>query len=79
MSRRRRAAAPRLAAAPPPAATGTPAAPACADPTSGPLPVCPVCGCRGRLVWIHGEGRCAGCGVVLDTCCSGAPLDGGGA
>ncbi|MCL6609088.1 MAG: hypothetical protein K6T74_13455 [Geminicoccaceae bacterium] len=54
------------------------AVPACSlgDPTTGPQPVCPVCGHRGPLVWIHGEGRCGRCGTVLDTCCSGAPLDG---
>ncbi len=52
--------------------------PACpiGDPTVGPEPICPVCGFRGPLTWIHGEGRCARCGAVLDTCCSGAPLDG---
>ncbi|MCX8100989.1 MAG: transposase [Geminicoccaceae bacterium] len=47
------------------------------EPSCPSLSICPVCGCRGRLVWIHGEGRCPACGTVLDFCCAGAPLDGG--
>lgn len=84
MSRRRSATGQREGAAPPsrPPAEDAPAAaeslpPEWAAPSCPPIPICPVCGNRGRLVWIHGEGRCPACGTVLDFCCAGAPLDGG--
>ncbi len=77
MSRRDRPTPPPIAdeapsgtAAPPPVCPPAP-------PTPAAVPVCPVCGFRGQLFWVHGEGRCPRCGTVLDTCCGGAPLGGG--
>lgn len=46
--------------------TERPAAPA-------PAVRCPACGYALRIVWVHGHGQCAKCGVNVQPCCDGAP------
>ena len=44
-----------------------------ADPTGeGRQPRCLFCGKPERLVWVHGHGQCAHCGVNAMPCCDGA-------
>lgn len=47
--------------------------------TKGARPDCPArcvyCGSPLQVVWVHGHGQCARCGVNVDPCCGGAPLD----
>lgn len=33
---------------------------------------CPFCGKPEQLVWVHGHGQCAHCGVNAMPCCDGA-------
>ena len=37
-----------------------------------PEPRCPFCGRPEQLVWVHGHGQCAHCGVNAMPCCDGA-------
>ncbi len=37
--------------------------PMCADPTIL------------QVIWVHGHGQCANCGINIEPCCAGAPLD----
>jgi hypothetical protein len=32
---------------------------------------CLYCGNIGELVWVHGHGQCARCGINIDECCRG--------
>jgi predicted Zn-ribbon and HTH transcriptional regulator len=34
---------------------------------------CPACGHALQLIWVHGHGQCATCGINLNPCCDGAP------
>jgi len=36
---------------------------------------CPMCGSTAAPVEVHGHVQCATCGVNIDPCCGGAPLD----
>lgn len=38
-------------------------------------PRCPMCGSTAAPVEVHGHVQCAACGVNIDPCCGGAPLD----
>ena len=35
---------------------------------------CPMCATVLQVIWIHGHGQCAKCGINVEPCCSGAPL-----
>jgi len=35
---------------------------------------CPFCGHAAPVLWVHGHGQCAHCGVNREPCCDGAPL-----
>ena len=37
-----------------------------------PKPRCPFCGKPEQLIWVHGHGQCAHCGVNAMPCCDGA-------
>ena len=28
-----------------------------------------------QVIWVHGHGQCANCGINVDPCCGGAPMD----
>jgi len=55
------------------------------DPASRPgmedhsdaVPRCLFCGQPEQLVWVHGHGQCAHCGINAMPCCDGAACDGG--
>lgn len=32
---------------------------------------CIYCGQHAELVWVHGHGQCAACGINTDECCRG--------
>ncbi|MGA0121852.1 MAG: hypothetical protein ACO3KD_02435 [Gaiellales bacterium] len=36
---------------------------------------CPMCGSTAQPVEVHGHVQCATCGINIDPCCGGAPLD----
>jgi len=36
---------------------------------------CPMCATVLQVIWVHGHGQCAKCGINVDPCCAGAPLD----
>jgi hypothetical protein len=36
---------------------------------------CPCCGRETVLVEVHGHGQCAQCGINIEPCCQGAPLE----
>ena len=40
--------------------------------TAGRQPRCLFCGRPESLVWVHGHGQCAHCGVNAMPCCDGA-------
>ena len=40
---------------------------------SGPAERCPYCGAPAPIVWVHGRGQCAFCGIDRESCCDGAP------
>ncbi|MFM7246712.1 MAG: hypothetical protein ACKO7U_07570 [Actinomycetota bacterium] len=52
---------------------------AAADPAPPPDAACrarcPMCGSPAPRVEVHGHVQCAACGVNIDPCCGGAPLD----
>jgi len=52
---------------------------AAADPAPSPDAACrarcPMCGSAAPPVEVHGHVQCAACGVNIDPCCGGAPLD----
>lgn len=33
---------------------------------------CAWCGVPLQLVWVHGHGQCAACGINCEPCCAGA-------
>jgi hypothetical protein len=33
--------------------------------------ICSWCGMKAGIIWVHGHGQCANCGVNIDACCSG--------
>jgi hypothetical protein len=33
--------------------------------------ICTWCGQPAPLVWVHGHGQCAACGINADECCRG--------
>lgn len=37
---------------------------------------CAWCGAPLQLVWVHGHGQCAACGINCDPCCGGAAVCG---
>ena len=41
-------------------------------------PRCPFCGRPEQLVWVHGHGQCAHCGVNAMPCCDGAACEADG-
>jgi len=34
-------------------------------------PKCPYCGSDKGVVWVHGHGQCATCGINIEECCRG--------
>lgn len=32
---------------------------------------CQYCGSEAPLVWVHGHGQCAACGINVQECCQG--------
>lgn len=32
---------------------------------------CTYCGAKAPLVWVHGHGQCANCGINVQECCQG--------
>ena len=32
---------------------------------------CPWCGQQTMIIWVHGHGQCANCGINIDECCRG--------
>jgi hypothetical protein len=32
---------------------------------------CTYCGAKAPLVWVHGHGQCANCGINVRECCQG--------
>ncbi len=32
---------------------------------------CTYCGAQAPLVWVHGHGQCAHCGINVQECCQG--------
>ena len=32
---------------------------------------CNYCGAQAPLVWVHGHGQCANCGINVQECCQG--------
>ena len=36
---------------------------------------CPMCADVLQVIWVHGHGQCANCGINVEPCCAGAPLD----
>lgn len=32
---------------------------------------CTYCGAQAPLVWVHGHGQCASCGINVRECCQG--------
>lgn len=32
---------------------------------------CDYCGSEAPVVWVHGHGQCASCGINVDECCRG--------
>lgn len=32
---------------------------------------CQYCGTGAPLVWVHGHGQCAACGITVEECCQG--------
>lgn len=32
---------------------------------------CVYCGQQAQIVWVHGHGQCAACGINVDECCRG--------
>jgi hypothetical protein len=32
---------------------------------------CNYCGSQAPLVWVHGHGQCANCGINVQECCQG--------
>ncbi|MBE7492568.1 MAG: hypothetical protein HS108_12535 [Planctomycetes bacterium] len=36
---------------------------------------CLYCGFEGELVWVHGHGQCARCGINVEPCCDGAACE----
>jgi hypothetical protein len=42
---------------------------------SGGEPRCPYCGSTQGLIWVHGHGQCAHCGVNTQECCQGEVCD----
>ena len=49
----------------------------CADAPQTPACAqrCPMCGSTAEPVYVHGHSQCATCGINIDPCCGGAPLD----
>ncbi len=35
------------------------------------LRICMYCGAKAPLVWVHGHGQCANCGINVEECCRG--------
>ena len=36
---------------------------------------CPYCTSVLQVIWVHGHGQCASCGINVEPCCSGAPAN----
>lgn len=36
---------------------------------------CQFCGQVAELVWVHGHGQCAACGINAEECCRGEQCD----
>ena len=41
-------------------------------PSHAEQPRCLFCGQKEQLIWVHGHGQCAHCGVNAMPCCDGA-------
>lgn len=39
--------------------------------TSSEKQRCAYCGTEAPLVWVHGHGQCANCGINIAECCQG--------
>lgn len=37
--------------------------------------ICPFCGHLSKMIWVHGHGQCAVCGITIDECCRGEQSD----
>ena len=49
-----------------------PSADQLANPHQDSSPRCLFCGQPEQLIWVHGHGQCAHCGVNAMPCCDGA-------
>ncbi|HCD50638.1 MAG: hypothetical protein CNE91_01595 [SAR116 cluster bacterium MED-G04] len=49
--------------------------PAPAQQASADIERCLFCGMPEQLVWVHGHGQCAHCGVNAMPCCDGAACE----
>jgi hypothetical protein len=38
---------------------------------------CAYCGAEAPLVWVHGHGQCARCGINVQECCQGEACERG--
>tara|TARA_R110002096_G_scaffold183757_19_gene361999 strand:- start:9374 stop:9559 length:186 start_codon:yes stop_codon:yes gene_type:complete len=36
---------------------------------------CLFCGQEAELIWVHGHGQCAACGINAEECCRGESCD----
>ena len=34
--------------------------------------VCPYCGTKLEVIWVHGHGQCKNCGTNVNPCCQGS-------
>lgn len=37
--------------------------------------ICSWCGMQTKIVWVHGHGQCANCGINIEECCKGETCD----
>lgn len=37
---------------------------------------CAYCGSQAGMVWVHGHGQCASCGINVEECCRGEHCNG---
>lgn len=38
---------------------------------------CVYCGAQAPVVWVHGHGQCASCGINVEECCRGEQCEHG--
>ncbi|OGU36016.1 MAG: hypothetical protein A2068_00175 [Ignavibacteria bacterium GWB2_35_6b] len=37
--------------------------------------ICNWCGVQTKIIWVHGHGQCANCGINIEECCKGETCD----